>query len=217
MGARPDLRRGRGSCSEVVNASLAPVTGCYGALRKAAEPPGATRNRNRESAMIVRHFPRPCPPVGWLNLVIHARGRGVEYAEHEAPLSIKCVVRGREVHEVRGIPYVVDEDTYLLLNHGQRYSSRIDPGRHTETSRFSSSRSSPSRCFEAWSSRQIIALITTILASPQALPAQPLIGDAVPALGDQVTWLHGAASPEFEVGRVHLLDFWATWCPPRPA
>lgn len=83
--------------------------------------------------MIVRYFPRPCPPAGWPNLVVHARGRGVEYTEHEAPLSIKCVLRGQEVHEVRGIPYVVDEDTYLLLNHGQRYSSRIDPGRQTET------------------------------------------------------------------------------------
>ena len=42
--------------------------------------------------MIVHHFPRPCPPVGWPNLVIHARGRGIEYAEHEAPLSNKCVL-----------------------------------------------------------------------------------------------------------------------------
>lgn len=75
--------------------------------------------------MIVRHFPRPCPPAGWPNLVIHARGRGVEYSEHGAPLSIKCVFKGQEVHEVGGIPYVVDEGSYLLLNHGQRYSSRI--------------------------------------------------------------------------------------------
>lgn len=83
--------------------------------------------------MIVRHFPRPCPPAGWPNLVIHAAGRGVEYAEHEAPLSIKYVLRGREVHEARGIRYGVDESSYLLLNHGQRYSSRIDSGEEAET------------------------------------------------------------------------------------
>lgn len=83
--------------------------------------------------MIVHHFPRPCPPAGWPNLVIHASGRGIEYAEHEAPLSIKCVVRGSEVHEVRGIPYEVDPGTYLLLNHGQRYASRISSETEGET------------------------------------------------------------------------------------
>lgn len=62
--------------------------------------------------------------------------------------------------------------------------------------------------------RPCILAMATILVSAQAVPAQPLIGDAVPALGGQVTWLHGEASPEFDVGRVYLLDFWATWCPP---
>ena len=87
----------------------------------------------RTNTMIPRHFPKTCPPPGWPNLVIHARGRGIEYTEHQAPLSIKCVLQGHEVHEVRGIPYVVDEATYLLLNHGQRYSSRIGPEREAET------------------------------------------------------------------------------------
>ena len=83
--------------------------------------------------MIVSHFPRPCPPEGWPSLVIHATGRGIEYDEHEAPLSIKCVLRGREEHEVRGIAYPVDESNFLLLNHGQRYSSRIALETETET------------------------------------------------------------------------------------
>ena len=83
--------------------------------------------------MILHHFPRPCPPAGWPNLVIHARGSGIEYAEHEAPLSIKCVLQGQEVHEVRRIPYVVDKETYLLLNHGQRYASRIGSDQEVET------------------------------------------------------------------------------------
>lgn len=96
-------------------------------------PSGVARVAGSSANMIVHHFPRPCPPAGWPNLVIHARGRGIEYAEHEAPLSIKCVFQGQEEHEVGGIRYVVDEDSYLLLNHGQRYSSRVSWEQETET------------------------------------------------------------------------------------
>jgi AraC family transcriptional regulator len=85
------------------------------------------------ATMIINHFPRPCPPMGWPNLVIHARGREVDYTEHEAPLSIKCVTQGQETHKVRGINYVVDETSYLLLNHGQRYSSHIHSRDEVET------------------------------------------------------------------------------------
>ena len=62
--------------------------------------------------------------------------------------------------------------------------------------------------------RQLVAVIISLLASADALSAQPLIGDRVPPLGDQLTWLQGDSAPEFETGKVYLLDFWATWCPP---
>ncbi|MFQ5525003.1 MAG: helix-turn-helix domain-containing protein [Thermoanaerobaculia bacterium] len=100
--------------------------------------------------MIVHHFPRPCPPAGWPNLVIHARGKAIEYRAHEAPLSIKCVFQGQEVHEVGGVAYVVDENSYLLLNHGQRYSSRIGPEQETETFSIFFERKFTQRALHSW-------------------------------------------------------------------
>ena len=83
--------------------------------------------------MILRHFPKTCPPPGWPNLVIHARGREVDYPEHAGPLSLKCVIKGEEIHEVGGIPYSVDQRSMLLLNHGRPYSSRSRGFEEVET------------------------------------------------------------------------------------
>jgi AraC family transcriptional regulator len=84
--------------------------------------------------MIIRHFPELCPPQGWPNLVLNASGRDVHYAEHPGPLSVKCVLRGEEMHEVRGgARYAVTPDRYLLLNHGQQYGSWIAPNAEAET------------------------------------------------------------------------------------
>ncbi len=101
--------------------------------------------------------------------MIHARGRGVEYAEHEAPLSIKCVLKGQEVHEVRGIPYIVDPETYLLLNHGQRYSSRIGPEREAETFSIFFERE-----FAEQALRSLVEPATRLLDEPDAAGRQPV-------------------------------------------
>ena len=73
--------------------------------------------------MILHHFPPTCPPPGWPNLIIDATGRDVAYQEHAGPLSIKCVFRGREIHEVHDARFAIDDHSYLVLNAGQRYSS----------------------------------------------------------------------------------------------
>ena len=119
--------------------------------------------------MIVHHFPRPCPPTGWPNLVIHARGRGIEYAEHDAPLSIKCVFQGQEVHEVREIPYAVDEGSYLLLNHGQCYSSHIGSDQEVETFSIFFERE-----FAEQALRSLVDPADRLLDEPEGVARQPV-------------------------------------------
>jgi len=92
--------------------------------------------------MLLREFPdhtrpgfdldAPCPVYRWPNMIIHARGSGVEYPEHLGPLSIKCAFGGRETYESDGHRYVVSDASYLILNDGQRYSSQIEADRNVE-------------------------------------------------------------------------------------
>ena len=39
------------------------------------------------------------------------------------------------------------------------------------------------------------------------------IGDTAPALAE-LTWLQGTPVTKYEPGRVYVVEFWATWCPP---
>lgn len=93
--------------------------------------------------MIVRKLPdsrrtdinwdAPCSLFGWPNMVTQALARDVEYPEHEGTLSIKCAFDGREIYETSGTEYVVDSRSYLILNSGQRYASRIGPEHDVES------------------------------------------------------------------------------------
>jgi AraC family transcriptional regulator len=58
--------------------------------------------------------------------VISARTRRVEYPDFEQLLSIKAAVGGTEHYFVDGRHLAVDDDTFLILNAGRRYASRID-------------------------------------------------------------------------------------------
>lgn len=62
---------------------------------------------------------------GYRNVVVYAKSRDIQYAEHTAPLSIKSTLKGREIYEVKGVPIAVDENAYLVLNNNQPYASRI--------------------------------------------------------------------------------------------
>jgi thiol-disulfide isomerase/thioredoxin len=55
--------------------------------------------------------------------------------------------------------------------------------------------------------------IWLLLAAAQLLPAVQ-VGEPAPALGADVRWIKGAPVPEFQKGRVYVIDLWGTWCPP---
>lgn len=59
------------------------------------------------------------------NAVISATARRAEYADFEQLLSIKAVFGGVEEYFIDGCRVAVDEDTFLILNAGRRYGSRI--------------------------------------------------------------------------------------------
>lgn len=63
---------------------------------------------------------------GHESAVISARTRLVEYPEYRQLLSIKAARGGTENYFVDGRRVAVDDDTYLILNHGRSYSSRIE-------------------------------------------------------------------------------------------
>jgi AraC family transcriptional regulator len=59
------------------------------------------------------------------NAAISARARRAEYAEYEQLLSIKAAFGGAEEYFIDGRRIAVDDDTFLILNAGRRYASRI--------------------------------------------------------------------------------------------
>lgn len=82
--------------------------------------------------MIFREIPNisdldaPCPVWRWPNMIIAAKVSKIRIPEHKGPLSIKCAFGGEEVYETEGSRHVVNDESYLVLNDGQRYSCRID-------------------------------------------------------------------------------------------
>src|SRR5687767_8641696 len=71
--------------------------------------------------------------MGLDNLVLHASGRRHKVRDFPGPLSIKSVMRGQVTWIVDGRDLVVDSDTFLILNDGQRYSMDIEIPRPIET------------------------------------------------------------------------------------
>src|ERR1700704_3634054 len=62
---------------------------------------------------------------GHENAVISAHARRVEYPDYEQLLSIKAAFGGVEEYFIDGQRVAVDDDTFLILNAGRRYGSRI--------------------------------------------------------------------------------------------
>lgn len=67
------------------------------------------------------------------NVVIKARSKKIEYPLHWGGLSIKMVLNGHESYLVDGIEYKLNQNTFLILNHDQYYSSYINENEDVES------------------------------------------------------------------------------------
>lgn len=60
-----------------------------------------------------------------------------------------------------------------------------------------------------------VVVSTLSLLPNRATPASVLmIGDPAPALDADLLYLKGEKIPAFEKGKIYVIEFWATWCPP---
>ena len=67
------------------------------------------------------------------NLVLHASGRRHVVENYPGPLSIKSVIDGQVTWTVDGRDLVVDTNSFLILNDGQKYSMNMEVPRPMET------------------------------------------------------------------------------------
>ncbi len=58
-----------------------------------------------------------------------------------------------------------------------------------------------------------LAFVSACWAGPLSSSPTLKIGDTAPALAE-LTWLQGTPVTKYEPGRVYVVEFWATWCPP---
>lgn len=75
----------------------------------------------------------PGPGGGWPNMLIHNRTRSAYYPLHTGPLTIKFTLKGEEYFATKERSYRVTPASYLIFNHGQKYSARIQSETETET------------------------------------------------------------------------------------
>src|SRR5438045_2492086 len=68
----------------------------------------------------------PARMLGEVNSVLVARARPHRVDNFPGPLSIKTVVEGAVTWTTGGRDIEVDENSLLVLNHGERYSMDID-------------------------------------------------------------------------------------------
>jgi AraC family transcriptional regulator len=71
--------------------------------------------------------------LGSDNLVLHASSRRHVVENFPGPLSIKSVIDGQVTWTVDGRDLVVDTNSFLILNDGQKYSMSVDMPRPMET------------------------------------------------------------------------------------
>ena len=77
-------------------------------------------------------------PLGWPNVVMHAKSSAFSYASHTTSLSLYTVIRGLETHEVGRARFAVTPDRYLILNDHTRHAHAVQDGTETLSVRFRS-------------------------------------------------------------------------------
>src|ERR1700683_4849930 len=87
----------------------------------------AARNISAGSAPLATAFFNPVQNIlGIENAILSGTSSRHYVPDYETPLSIKTVAAGSVAWETPGRRYVVHENTYLVLNDGQRYSMTMD-------------------------------------------------------------------------------------------
>lgn len=59
-------------------------------------------------------------------VIINCVASNIYYPEHWTPLSMKCVLAGKEFYQFSNFSYAVTQNRFLLLNEGSQYASYID-------------------------------------------------------------------------------------------
>lgn len=147
-------------------------------------------SQSKMSTIVLREFPLHRPDFDaplfysqfWRkNMIIHAASREVEYAEHAAPLSIKCAFNGQEFYEYGVGRCAVDDRSYLVLNEAQSYSSYIQSD--TEVESFS-------LFFRPGLAEEVLA---TLITPADQLLDNPQEGRTQPTLFFEKLYAHDAA------------------------
>ncbi len=75
--------------------------------------------------MILRNYPESISEIR-NNFIVHFTDSEKEMSKHISPLSIKCSMKGKEIHRTSGGNYEVTPGQYLLINNGQKCESNIE-------------------------------------------------------------------------------------------
>ncbi|HMQ68119.1 MAG TPA: AraC family transcriptional regulator [Ignavibacteria bacterium] len=75
--------------------------------------------------MILRNYPESVSEIR-KNFIVHFTDSDKQMAKHLSPLSIKCSMKGKELHRTSEGNYEVTPGQYLLINSGQKCESRIE-------------------------------------------------------------------------------------------
>jgi AraC family transcriptional regulator len=117
------------------------------------------------------------------NAVISALSRRAEYPDYTQLLSVKMMSGGNEDYFVDGRRIRVDDDTYLILNAGRRYASRIDALQAAHS-------------FSVFFRPALAADVrATLLRSPERLLADPAAEAGAPEFDERLREHDGCVSP----------------------